>query len=238
MSQDNNILLFGNGHLGQFLLKILPEISWTSRSKGDGIRFDLDHLEHFHLDDKFTTIIWAIPPHENTINFLKIMQKNTKVIFISSTSVFSSGSITNQSKKSPVTKNALLLDQAESFIQNHFMQSIIIRPGGLIDEFRHPRNFFAKTSEMKNSHHFPNLIHTEDVARFINFCIQSKANSGAYNLVAPMKKTKKEFYGQFLRESKIKYLNDESVGKTFDISWMNGINFSLKYSDLFEYFKN
>ena len=238
MSQDNNTLLFGNGHLGQFLLKILPEISWTSRSKSEGIHFDLGQSDSFKLDNKFSTIIWAIPPHKETINFLKTIPKNTKVIFVSSTSVFSKGIINNESEKSPVTKRANLLNQVENYIQGHFSQSIIIRPGGLVDHIRHPKEFFSNASEMRNSHHTPNLIHTEDVARFIHHCIKSKIKHGAFNLVAPMEKTKVEFYGRFLEGLKIKFLDNDSVGKSFDISWMIKTNFSLKYPDLFEYFKN
>tara|TARA_B100000925_G_scaffold143626_1_gene107573 strand:+ start:2929 stop:3645 length:717 start_codon:yes stop_codon:yes gene_type:complete len=238
MSQVNNTLLFGNGHLGQFLLKILPEISWTSRSKNGGVHFDLEQSESFELDDNFTTIIWAIPPHQKTINFFQNISKSTKIIYISSTSVFSVGSINNESEKSPMTKNAKLLDQVESYLQDNFPLSIIIRPGGLVDEKRHPRKFFTNAAQMKNSHHTPNLIHTEDVARFIHHCMDSKVKFGAFNLVAPMKKTKKEFYGRFLNDTNIQYLNDDSTGKSFDTSWMNQLNFSLKYPDLFEYFKN
>ena len=238
MSQDNNTLLLGNGHLGQFLLKILPEISWTSRSKNGGILFDLEQSESFKLDKNFTTIIWAIPPHQKTINFFQNISKNTKIIFISSTSVFSVGSINNESEKSPMTKNAKLLGQVENYIQDNFPLSIIIRPGGLVDEIRHPKKFFTNATQMKNSHHTPNLIHTEDVARFIHHCMDSKVKPGAFNLVAPMKKTKKEFYGRFLNDTNIQYLNDGSTGKSFDTSWMKRLNFSLKYPDLFEYFKN
>ena len=170
--------------------------------------------------------------------FFKNIPKNIKVIFVSSTSVFSAGTINNDSEKSPMTKNAKLLDQVESYIQDKFPLSIIIRPGGLVDEVRHPRKFFTKAAQMKNSHHTPNLIHTEDVARFIHHCIDSKVKPGTFNLVAPMKKTKKEFYGRFLYDSKIQYLYDYSAGKSFDISWMSQLDFSLKYPDLFEYFKN
>ena len=159
------------------------------------------------------------------------------MILISSTSVFSSGHINSETEKSPITKNAIILNEVESFIQKRFSKKIIIRPGGLVDDIRHPKKNFRHSKEIKNSHHSPNLIHTEDVARFISFCVDKSINQGEFNLVAPMEHTKKEFYGQFLIQKNINFLTDNSLAKSFDISWMKKIKFTLKYPDLFDYFK-
>ena len=239
MRQDNTTLLFGKGHLGGFIIKENPEITWTQRvNSTQNLYFNLEDNKPFFLPSKIETIIWAIPPHPSTVAFLEKLPKDVKIIFISSTSVFSSGQIKTDSALAPQTKNGKLLESAEILIKKHFKKYIIIRPGGLVDKARHPKSFFKNASKMNNSNHRPNLIHTEDVARLINFfnCNETGWNK-CYNIVTKINLDKKAFYGRFISNKDFEYIKSQSDEKSFEMEWQKEIGFKLKYPNLEEYFK-
>ena len=239
MRQDNTTLLFGKGHLGGFILKENPEIAWTQRvDQTEALYFNLEGDEPFFLPPHVKTIIWGIPPHPSTSVFLEKLPKDIKIIFISSTSVFSSGQIRNDSSLAPQTQNGRLLESAEILIKKHFKKYVIIRPGGLVDQFRHPKSFFKNASRMNNSNHRPNLIHTEDVARLINFFNSNATGwNDCYNIVAKINLNKKEFYGRFISKKNFEYIESQSEEKSFELDWKKKISFELKYPNLEEYFK-
>lgn len=239
MRQDNTTLLFGKGHLGGFILKKNPKISWTQRKNSqDKLFFELENYENFFLPTQIKTIIWTIPPHTMTVSFLKKLPRNIQIIFISSTSVFSKGLIKNDSVLDPRTSNGKLLEAAETHIKKHFNKYVIIRPGGLVDQTRHPKNFFNNASKMNNSNHRPNLIHTEDVARLVNLFNKSDTEwNRCYNLVAITSLQKNEFYGRYISNKEFEYIESGSKEKSFDMSWQDEIGFTLKYPNLDEYFK-
>ena len=239
MRQDNTTLLFGKGHLGGFILKKNPEISWTQRKDSQGkLFFELENYENFSLPTQIKTIIWTIPPHTMTVPFLTKLPRNIQIIFISSTSVFSKGLIKNDTVLDPRTSNGKLLEAAETHIKKHFKKYVIIRPGGLVDQTRHPKNFFNNASKMNNANHHPNLIHTEDVARFVILLFKSDSIwNHCYNLVATINLNKKEFYGKYISNKKFKFIESHSEEKFFEMNWKKEIGFTLKYPDLDEYFK-
>ena len=80
MRQDNTTLLFGKGHLGGFILKKNPEISWTQRKDSQGkLFFELENYENFSLPTQIKTIIWTIPPHTMTVPFLTKLPRNIQI---------------------------------------------------------------------------------------------------------------------------------------------------------------
>ncbi|MAW08087.1 MAG: hypothetical protein CME61_07380 [Halobacteriovoraceae bacterium] len=240
MSQESNVLLVGNGHLGGFITKLLGKIHYTKRTRGDNesLLFDLDHTVKFTYPDSIETIIWTIPPHPNTENALEVL-KNKNLIFISSTGVFTNGKVTNQSVPDSDSKNGVLLSRAEKFIEDNFKRFVIIRPGGLVDNLRHPKNFFKTSKNIKNSNHPINLVHTEDVARFVIHLCKQSFYKEKYNLVAnPNQITKKQFYSSFDLKNEFTYQDTEVPAKEIDMEWLRDAKFQLKYPDIYKHFTN
>ena len=146
-----------------------------------------------------------IPPRNNAVTGLKQIKPITdSIIFISSTSVFGKdGRFNELSKTCPETKNGLILQQCEEFIQQHFLKWAIIRPGGLIDEQRHPLRWFSSTSVVSDCDSIINLIHTEDVARFIYRVINSKSPNKTFHLTTNEHQTKRKFYQSLFSHFKL-----------------------------------
>ncbi len=100
---------------------------------------------------------------------ISLLRNDQLLTFISSTSIFGSKNrlIYENSIPDPETENAKLLISAEEYIKKNHKLYHIIRPAGLIDEIRHPINTLSGKKNLKDGASLVNLIHSEDVVRFI-----------------------------------------------------------------------
>ena len=135
-------------------------------------------------------------------NLIPFIEKSSvkKVLFVSSTSVYSEGTttITEDTIPKPDTESGKQLLEAEQLLQsNKKFQTIVIRFGGLIGEDRHPIKFLAGRTNIENPDAPINLIHQMDCIRIIEAILQqdSKGNE-TFNAVAPYHPTRKEYYTQ------------------------------------------
>lgn len=122
-----------------------------------------------------------------------------KVIFISSTSVYSddNGIILEDSIAKPDSENGIQLLQAENLLrQSTAFQTTIIRFGGLIGNDRHPVKYLAGKKNIENPEAPVNLIHQKDCIGIILQVIQKNSWNETYNAVAPFHPTRKEYYEQ------------------------------------------
>lgn len=123
----------------------------------------------------------------------------TKIIFISSTSVYGAteGSITESSPVAPKTEGARWLLEVESGLRQRFHEDlIIIRSGGLIGGKRHPVLSLSRRKEISTGQHRINLIHRSDL---IGICLaaSSAENISLLNAVAPFHPKKEEYYSHW-----------------------------------------
>lgn len=123
-----------------------------------------------------------------------------KVLFVSSTSVYSeeNTTITEDAIPNPDTESGMQLFEAEQLLQsNKNFQTTVIRFGGLIGEDRHPIKFLAGRTNIENPEGPINLIHQIDCIGIIEAILQqdSKGNE-TFNAVAPYHPTRKEYYTQ------------------------------------------
>jgi len=123
-----------------------------------------------------------------------------KVLFVSSTSVYSeeNTTITVETFPNPDTESGKQLLEAEQLLQsNKNFQTTVIRFGGLIGENRHPIQFLAGRTNIENPEGPINLIHQMDCIGIIETILQqdSKGNE-TFNAVAPYHPTRKEYYTQ------------------------------------------
>jgi nucleoside-diphosphate-sugar epimerase len=135
-------------------------------------------------------------------NLIPFIEKSSlkKVLFVSSTSVYSeeNTTITEDNIPNPDTESSKQLVEAEQLLQsNKNFQTTVIRFGGLIGENRHPIQFLAGRTNIENPEGPINLIHQTDCIGIIETILQqdSKGNE-TFNAVAPFHPTRKEYYIQ------------------------------------------
>jgi nucleoside-diphosphate-sugar epimerase len=122
-----------------------------------------------------------------------------KVIFISSTSVYSDDNaiITEKTKPHPDSESGKQLLEVELLLQNNTnFKTTVIRFGGLIGENRHPIHFLAGRQHLENPEASINLIHQTDCIGIIEKIIEQDCFGETFNAVAPFHPTRKEYYTQ------------------------------------------
>lgn len=212
------IVLFGQGHLGGYLLKqlkgfhIISTKTQVDEPSQDTIKYLVGQPIPSEIPTAPIAVIWTVPPrqgYEDSLKFAnQFFKKTVPWFFISSTSVYKSGDVNESSVLNGETANAKLLIELETQLKKMERITTILRPGGLVDEYRHPARFLSQKDVIENGLDPVNLVHTEDVARFINLVIEKpKLQGDIYNLVSDVHDSKKEYYDPFLK----KYFNKEIV---------------------------
>ena len=148
--------------------------------------------------DSQEDFVWKIT------SLLPFIEKSTitKVLFVSSTSVYADGgltmpSITEATMPNPETESGKQLLAVEKLLQdNTHFQSTIVRFGGLIGNDRHPIKFLAGRKNTENPDAPINLIHQEDCIGIIKKIIETNSWNETFNAVAPYHPTRKEYYTQ------------------------------------------
>lgn len=230
------ISILGCGWLGMPLAKSLLEKGFSikgsttsfekiSALESNGIQpfqIELSETEIKGEIDSFLKnseiLIIDIPPKLRSIsseNFVKKIQnlipfieksKIEKVIFISSTSVYSdapspevSGAlrVTESTKPNPETESGKQLLATEIRLQsNENFKTTVVRFGGLIGDDRHPINFLAGRKNIENPEAPINLIHQEDCIGIIEAIVKQECWNETFNAVAPFHPSRKEYYTQ------------------------------------------
>ncbi|MGE3610016.1 MAG: hypothetical protein AB7I27_10555 [Bacteriovoracaceae bacterium] len=167
-------------------------------------------------------IVLNIPPFDGQLEWFKSWKwtKKSKVIFISSTSVYqeSEGLV---SESCP--RNDNLLKWEEDWIQNEFNDWVILRMGGLIGNGRHPLNFLLKKKNLPHQDWPVNLIHQDDAVGAIRAVIEKKINREILNVVSDEHSKRKDFYTGADFDP-----HDHSTGKIIDNSKLKNI-YQLKW---------
>jgi nucleoside-diphosphate-sugar epimerase len=156
-------------------------------------------------------------------NILPFIEKSgiKKVLFVSSTSVFSDENkvVTEETIPNPDTESGKQLLKCEKLLQqNSHFETTILRFGGLIGEDRHPIYFLAGRSNIENPNAPINLIHQEDCIGIILKIIDSNYWQETFNAVAPFHPSREEYYSKKAKnynlEPPIFTHSKPSIGKT------------------------
>lgn len=164
----------------------------------------------------------------------------SKLIFISSTSVFSDSNsvLTESSEISPQTASGKVIAEIEKSLLELPIQVIVLRLAGLFGPGRSPGRFFSGKSNIPNGLAPVNMIHQEEVIALINTLIDSDTAKGIYIGSTPSHPTKEEFYTLAARLDKLpepdfipeklnwKIVNSERVE--------NELGFSYKFPNLID----
>ena len=154
-------------------------------------------------------LIINIPPglrktgSESFVKRIRLLLKHVeeseveKVLFISSTSVYGAieGEINEESIPQPVTISGnQLLEVEKLLLSNPKIKTTVLRFGGLIGPHRHPVNYLAGRTDLKNGEELINLIHLDDCILMIETVLQKGYWNLIFNGVFPLHPTKKEYY--------------------------------------------
>ncbi|WP_432222656.1 SDR family NAD(P)-dependent oxidoreductase [Flavobacterium sp. TMP13] len=124
----------------------------------------------------------------------------TKVIFVSSTSVYgkssAEGEVTENTLLEPETESGKQLVQSEEFLHsNTKFKTTVLRFGGLIGPDRHPITSLVK--KVNTDANAPlNLIDQKDCIAIISEIIKQDCWGETFNAASPMHPTKKEYYSK------------------------------------------
>jgi len=151
-------------------------------------------------------------------------QKVEKVIFVSSTSVYgdAQGMVTEKELPQPETEAGKQLLQVEQlFFNAPFLQSSIVRFGGLYGGARQPARYLAGRTNLSNGDAPVNLIHREDCLGILTEIIKQNAFGHLFNAVSPEHPTKRNYYtaiakGLGLEPPSYQTLNEELQFKQVD----------------------
>ncbi len=123
--------------------------------------------------------------------------KNLKVIFISSTSVYSADDklVTEITPPVPTKKSGKAVLTAERVVQDYFNENAtIIRMAGLYGANRHPGRFLKKNKLVPNPDGAVNLIQLEDCIELITAVIEKDFFGEIINGCSDHHPTRKDFY--------------------------------------------
>ena len=172
------ISILGAGWLGKPLAKTLQtkhKVQSSKREKG------VMQGDEFYLCD---ALIISLPPRgeylESIHSILDNTPKNTKVILLSSTSVYS---------QKPQGQKQISGEQ--SIINSHH-NHLILRLGGLMGYDR-VAGKYTQGKEL-GSDAYTNYIHRDDVINIIDALLLSEVKNETFNLVCPSHTAKKEVY--------------------------------------------
>jgi nucleoside-diphosphate-sugar epimerase len=213
---------------------------------------DLDLHDFLDAD----LLIISIPPGRKSIdglaNYRKMakamidqltISKVSKLIFISSTSVYpdSNSTLTEFSAVDPETESGMVIKETEELLSGLDMKVILLRLSGLIGPKRMPGRFFAGKTNVPNGLAPVNMIHQYDVISLINCLIESETAEGVYIGCSPSHPSKEEFYTLAARAEQLdpptfiseklrwKLMSSERTEKE--------LNFSYKYPSLMDWLK-
>ena len=212
--KKENISVIGIGWLGIPLCKELViaghkvmATTTTPAKLNDQINVQLFDILKDNPDKNLLSsniFIYTVPPLGlgEVEKFFSSIDCNSKIIFISSTSVYgkSNGNTHEESVFSPQTKNAECLIKAETYLRGRFKNLTIIRPGGLFNETRHPIYSLQGKVGLAGGQELLHLVHGDDCVQAILMIIKKQLWSEDFNLVNDLRIPKQVYYTNKARE--------------------------------------
>lgn len=174
---------------------------------------------------------------EHYFNLISSIEKSpiTKVLFISSTSVY-------DNNDGVINENSSLNDsplvQIESLFQsNSNFKSTILRFSGLLGYDRKPGNFFSAKAIIKNPEAYVNMIHQDDCISIIENIFLQDAWGFTFNASTDSHPTRRDFYTKEIsktgRNTPLFDENSDNNYKIIDSSLLKSeLNYDFKHQDL------
>ena len=185
-----NVFIFGFGQVSKELAKKLSsdkKINFKIISRNTVNFLDYEFLKIDFFKNKLnlsdSILISTVPPNEKGDDYIlkNIPASNLKsfsrIIYISSTSVYQSGDVDELTKPKPVTKLGIRRLSIEKRWQKLNKRTVIVRPSGIYSNSSNILINFLKGDHkiIFKKNHFTNRIHIKDLIGII-FTIIKKSN--------------------------------------------------------------
>jgi len=129
-----------------------------------------------------------------------------KVILVSSTSVYddSQGKVTEKDVPRPQNEAGRQLVQVEQlFFNAPFIETAIVRFGGLFGGNRQPVKYLAGREQLRGGNAPVNLIHRDDCIGILTEIIQQDTFERIFNAVTPQHPMKEPYYSKMAKKLKL-----------------------------------
>lgn len=170
-------------------------------------------------------------------NLIEQIEKSqlTKVLFVSSTSVYDNANST-VTEETP-TKDCPLKLIEQLFIKNNNFKTTIIRFGGLFGYNRIPANFIPADKKIKNPEGLINFIHRDDCIQIIEEIILQNCWNTVFNACSDSHPKRRDFYtDENIKLGRKTPLFDENSINEYKIvsseKLKTNLNYNFKYPDL------
>ena len=191
-----NIFIFGFGQVSKELAKKLSNekkinFKIVSRNTENFLDYKFLKIDFFKnkLNLSDSILISTVPPNEKDEDYIlkNIPESNLKsfsrIIYISSTSVYQSGDVDELTNPKPTTKLGIRRLAIEKRWQKLNTSTVIVRPSGI---YSNSNNILTKFLEgdhkiIFKKNHFTNRIHIEDLVGIILKIIKAKKLNGIIN---------------------------------------------------------
>lgn len=251
--RPQRVLIVGLGHLARFLVEGFGEeveLWGTCRTGCDKPAFGRVNRVRYVIGDdvppelvsQWDVVIWNLPPVEGYADVLMDFDSAIPVevpwVFVSATSVYGEGDITEDSPKEAQSPRASVLTECESVLEGLKRDVSIVRPSGLVDDIRHPSGFLKGIPLSSGARTPVNLVHTRDVARFIMHLIANDLFGEGFNLASDDHPVRAEFYTKAMRGAGIElpaWDERESVYRIISNGKSKSAGFKYLYPDLMEW---
>jgi nucleoside-diphosphate-sugar epimerase len=229
-----NISIIGLGWLGYPLALDLQKqnhsLFGTTRSADKIQLFHEKGIEAQLLDASLTpeskllnvdVCVLNIPPFKEELPWFKSWKwnKETKIIFVSSTSVHGDKDSGN------------ILREQEAWVKDSFLHWNILRPSGLIGPDRHPGRFLSGKKNLDGKNRPVNLIYRDDVIGVIKTLMEKNLDHLILDVTSDEQKTRKEFYESYCKKHGLplpEFNDDETSGERISNVEMKKI-YELKF---------
>jgi nucleoside-diphosphate-sugar epimerase len=259
---NERISIVGSGWLAKPLAAALKqkgyEVRCSNRSGNKPENFPVDTIklviDEHHVECSDPTffdvdvLIVAIPPgrksdpefrHPKEISQLLKLVKSSKIIFVSSTSVYpdTNGSVDELCDLPPDTSSGKALKHAEQLLRDVCGDRLtVVRFSGLIGGDRMPGRFLAGKSDVENPDAPVNLIHQTDCVRVLMEIIRQNAFGYTFNACADEHPTRRKYYTEEAEKLglKVPEFSSQSNGtfKIVDASFLKSkLGFEFQYPD-------
>ncbi len=190
------IFIFGFGQVSKELAKKISndkkiDFKIVSRNTQNFLDYEFLKIDFFKnkLNLSDSILISTIPPNEKDEDFIlkNIPEANlksfSKIIYISSTSVYQSGDVNESTIAEPTTKLGIRRLSIEKQWQDISDKTIIIRSGGIYSNSSNILTRFLEGDHkiIYKKNHFTNRIHIEDLVGIIFSVIKAKNIIGIIN---------------------------------------------------------
>lgn len=270
LHNETRISILGSGWLGLPLTKDLQQLGYSvkvsTRSPEKKVNIESQGLSSYLYDISSTkndnslleADILIINITSKEISEFETLIANielssiSKVLFISSTSVYRDSSDCNNPEITELDTHHLkpcpLLTIENLFQANQSFETSIIRFSGLIGYQRHPGKFFSSKNEqgslssktIKNPEGWVNMIHRDDCIGIIKSLLDRQAWGSIYNACASHHPTRRAFYSAALMD--LHNLNavfsdegSDAFKKISNKKIKTELNYKFKFDDLLDF---